>query len=83
MLPIDEVENIKEFLLVQSLWSCCYGQPPDINGTVRVVMQGKHRIDYKFDPIRVLGTFRIKPTIEDGFCVDIYQLETTDVEVIK
>jgi hypothetical protein len=38
MLPIDEVENIKEFLLVQSLWSCCYGQPPDINGIVRVVM---------------------------------------------
>ena len=83
MLPIDEVENIKEFLLVQSLWSCCFGQPPDINGTVRVVMQGKKRIDYKFEPIKVLGTFRIKPTIEDGFCVDIYQLETKDVEVIK
>ncbi len=83
MLPIDEVENIKEFLLVQSLWSCCFGQPPDINGTVRVVMQGKKRIDYKFDPIRVIGKFKIKPTIEDGFCVDIYQLETKDVEVIK
>jgi hypothetical protein len=83
MLPIDEVENIKEFLLVQSLWSCCYGQPPDINGTVRVVMKGKKRIDYKFEPIKVVGTFRIKSTIEDGFCVDIYQLETTSVEVIK
>ena len=83
MLPIDEVENIKEFLLVQSLWSCCFGQPPDINGTVRVVMQGKKRIDYKFEPIKIIGTFRIKPTIEDGFCVDIYQLETKDVEVIK
>jgi hypothetical protein len=83
MLPIDEVENIKEFLLVQSLWSCCYGQPPDINGTVRVVMQGKKRIDYKFEPIKIIGAFRIKPTVEDGFCVDIYQLETKDVEVIK
>ena len=83
MLPIDEVENIKEFLLVQSLWSCCYGQPPDINGTVRVVMQGKSRLDYKFEPIKIIGTFKIKPTIEDGFCVDIYQLETTNVEVIE
>lgn len=83
MLPIDEVENIKEFLLVQSLWSCCYGQPPDINGTVRVVMKGKKRIDYKFDPIKIVGTFKIKATVEDGFCVDIYQLDTDNVEVIK
>ena len=83
MLPIDEVENIKEFLLVQSLWSCCYGQPPDINGTVRVVMKGKNRIDYKFEPIKIIGKFIIKPTIEDGFCVDIFQLETEDVQVIK
>jgi len=83
MLPIDEVENIKEFLLVQSLWSCCYGQPPDINGTVRVVMTGKKRIDYKFDPIKIVGTFKIKATVEDGFCVDIYQLDTEDVSVIK
>ncbi|MCA8958021.1 MAG: DUF3299 domain-containing protein [Planctomycetes bacterium] len=83
MLPIDEVENIKEFLLVQSLWSCCYGQPPDINGTVRVVMKGKKRIDYKFEPIKIIGKFKIKATVEDGFCVDIYQLHTDSVEVIK
>lgn len=83
MLPIDEVENIKEFLLVQSLWSCCYGQPPDINGIVRVVMQGKARTDYQFDPIQITGTFRIIEAIEDGYCVDIYQLHADKVEVVK
>jgi hypothetical protein len=83
MLPIDEVENIKEFLLVQSLWSCCYGQPPDINGIVRVVMKGNARLDYQFDPLKVVGTFRIGATFEDGYCVDIYQLEADSVEVIK
>ena len=36
MLPLDEVQNIKEFLLVQSLWSCCYGTPPDINKLPRL-----------------------------------------------
>lgn len=82
MLPIDEVQNIKEFLLVQSLWSCCFGQPPDINGIVRVVMKDK-RIDYLFEPIRVTGTFKIKAAFEDGYCVDIYQLEADSVEVIK
>ncbi len=83
MLPIDHVENIKEFLLVQSLWSCCYGEPPDINGTVRVIMKGKNRTDYKFDPLELVGTFRIEVTIEDGFCVGIFQLEVERVEVIQ
>ena len=83
MLPIDEVENIKEFLLVQSLWSCCYGQPPDINGIVRIVMKGKSRIDYQFEPIKIVGDFKIEATSEDGYCVDIYQLYADKVEVIR
>lgn len=83
MLPIDEVEDIKEFLLVQSLWSCCYGQPPDINGIVRVVMKGDKRIDYKYDPIKVTGQFKVVASFEDGYCIDIYQLEADEVEVIK
>jgi hypothetical protein len=83
MLPIDEVENIKEFLLVQSLWSCCYGQPPDINGIVRVVMKGDKRINYKYDPIKITGQFKVVASYEDGYCIDIYQLLTDDVEVIK
>lgn len=83
MLPIDEVQNIKEFLLVQSLWSCCYGQPPDINGIVRVVMpKGKHT-DYFFDPLKVIGTFKVEATMLDGYCVDIYQLHVESLEVIK
>ncbi len=83
MLPIDEVENIKEFLLVQSLWGCCYGTPPDINGVVRVIMKGNKRIDYEFEPIKVVGKFKVAPTIEDGFCVDIFQMDADSVEVIK
>jgi hypothetical protein len=83
MLPIDEVENIKEFLLVQSLWSCCYGQPPDINGIVRVVMQGDKRIDYKYDPIKVVGEFKVVASFEEGYCIDIYQLHAESVETIK
>jgi len=83
MLPIDQVENIKEFLLVQSLWSCCYGQPPDINGIVRVVMKGKTTTDYQFDPIKIVGDFKVEAAIEDGYCVDIFQLHADSVEVIK
>jgi len=83
MLPIDEVQNIKEFLLVQSLWSCCYGSPPDIHGIVRVVMPKGKTTDYFFDPIKLIGTFKVEATVMDGYCVDIYQLHLESLEVIK
>ncbi len=83
MLPIDEVKDIKEFLLVQSLWSCCYGQPPDINGIVRVVMPKGKTTDYFFDPLKVIGTLRVEATTIDGYCVDIYQLEVESLETLK
>ncbi|MCA8964479.1 MAG: DUF3299 domain-containing protein [Planctomycetes bacterium] len=83
MLPIDEVQNIKEFLLVQSLWSCCYGQPPDIHGIVRVVMPKGKTTDYFFDPLKIIGTFKVEATVMDGYCVDIFQLHVESIEVIK
>ena len=78
----DSLRIIKEFLLVQSLWACCYGQPPDINGIVRVVMKGDKRVDYQFDPIRVRGTFEVEATLEDGYCIDIFQLHASEVGLI-
>lgn len=83
MLPIDEVQNIKEFLLVQSLWSCCYGSPPDIHGIVRVVMPKGKTTDYFFDPIKIIGTFKVEATVMDGYCVDIYQLHVESLEALK
>jgi hypothetical protein len=83
MLPIDEVQNIKEFLLVQSLWSCCYGSPPDIHGIVRCVMPKGKTTDYFFDPLKIIGTFKVEATVMDGYCVDIYQLHIESLEAIK
>lgn len=83
MLPIDEVQNIKEFLLVKSLWSCCYGQPPDIHGIVRVVMPKGKTTDYFFDPLKIVGTFKVEATVMDGYCVDIYQLHVESLEAIR
>jgi hypothetical protein len=83
MLPIDEVQNIKEFLLVQSLWSCCFGTPPDIHGIVRVVMPKGKTTDYFFDPLKIIGTFKVEATVIDGYCVDIYQLHCESLEAIR
>lgn len=83
MLPIDEVTNIRHFLLVQSLWSCCYGTPPDIHGIVRIEMPKDRPIDYSFEPLLITGTLRIGATMEGGYCIDIYQLHADSVVVLQ
>jgi hypothetical protein len=83
MLPIHKIEDMEEFLLVQSLWACCYGQPPDLNGLVRVVMTNDNKVDYEIDPVRMIGKFKIEAYEEDGFIVDIYQLHTDKIEVLR
>jgi hypothetical protein len=79
MLPLDAVDNMAQFLLVESLWSCCYGVPPDIHGIVRCVMPAGRTANYSFDPAWIRGTFEVGATMEDGYCVDVYQLRVMDV----
>ncbi|MGC6486930.1 MAG: DUF3299 domain-containing protein, partial [Planctomycetota bacterium] len=83
MLPLDEVEDMREFLLVRSLWSCCYGTPPDIHGIVRCRMAAGRRVDYQFEPVKVVGRFAVQETREDGYCVDIFQLDVEVLEVVQ
>ncbi|MFK7739788.1 MAG: DUF3299 domain-containing protein [Planctomycetota bacterium] len=83
MLPIAEVEGMREFLLVESLWSCCYGTPPNVNGLVRCVMPERRTTDYLFDPLKLVGTLRVKETVLDGYCVDVFQLHVDFLEVVE
>lgn len=83
MLPIDEVEDIKTFYLVKSLWSCCYGIPPDVNGLVKINVKSKKGIGYQWDPILVVGTFRLKKVMDDDYTICIWQMDDADVRVIE
>ena len=88
MLPIDSVENIKEFYLVKSLWSCCYGVPPDVNGLIKVRLKTKKGIDFHYDPLLLVGTFKLEKEMDEDYCVAIYQLEAEvaraiDVESLR
>lgn len=79
MLPIDEVRDITQFLLVESLWTCCYGTPPTIHQIVRCRMPAGQTTDYSFDPLLLTGTLTVSPTVEDGYVVDIFQLQLTTI----
>ena len=82
MLPIDEVEDIKTFYLVKSLWSCCYGIPPDVNGLVKINVKAKKGVAYQYDPILIVGTFRLKKVMDEDYTICIWQMDDAVVRVI-
>jgi len=62
-MPLTEVKNITQFLLVPSLWGCCYGQPPAVNHIVVVKMPPGQTTKFYDDVIRIRGEFNVgKPS---------------------
>jgi len=83
LLPLYEFDNIKEFNLVASHWSCCFGVPPGINGWVYVhLAKGQKGLKNSTDPLKVVGTLRVREHKEGGYVVSIYSLEDAKATVI-
>ncbi len=73
MLPSVDFQDIREFHLVRSLWGCCFGAPPRINELVRITLP--EGVDYTYDGLEIVGTFRAVYETEDGIAEDLYRLE--------
>lgn len=80
MMPLTEVKNIKEFLLVPSLYGCCYGQPPAPNHMVVVKMPEGKTSKFMQDVIRVRGNFKVGETRQEGYLVSLYVLTPTEID---
>ena len=44
-----------------------------------VELQGGQTVDHTMDPVAVVGTFRVRERTEDGYVVDVFQLEAQSV----
>ncbi|HTS15980.1 MAG TPA: DUF3299 domain-containing protein [Verrucomicrobiae bacterium] len=80
MMPLSEVKNITEFILVPSLWGCCYGQPPAVNHVVVVKMPPGQTTKFYNDVIRVRGKFAVGETKQDGYTVSLYVLTPDKID---
>ena len=83
MMPLTEIKGIKEFLLVPSLWGCCYGQPPAVNHIVAVKMPAGQTAKFYSGPIRIDGQFAVGETKQDGYVVSLYVLTPDKIVEIK
>ena len=79
MIPMDQAENISQFALVPSLFSCCFGQPPQIQHTIVVSTPKGKAVTYCPDEIIVEGTLSVKEKKDDGYIVSIFDMEASSV----
>ena len=82
MMPLSEVKNITEFILVPSLWGCCYGQPPAVNHIMVVNMPKGQTSNFYDDQVRVRGTFHVGETRQNGYLVSLYTITAQSVTTL-
>ena len=80
MIPLDQAESITEFALVPSLFSCCFGQPPQIQHTLVVHCPKGKAVSYFPDQIVVEGTLKVEEKKDDGYIISIFEIDAKSVK---
>ncbi len=70
-----------QFLLVQSLWSCCFGAPPDLHEAVVVRAPDETR-RFEGRGVRVYGRFEASEMLEDGYVTSLYRLDSEHIRAM-
>jgi hypothetical protein len=83
MIPMDQATNITQFALVPSLFSCCFGQPPQIQHTIVVNVPKGKSLAYCPDEIVVQGKLAVKEKKDDGYIISIFEVAADSVKVAK
>ena len=79
MMPLDTYDNIRSFILMPSLFGCCYGQPPAVNHVVLVKMARGKRARYFEDAVRVRGRFHCGEEKKDIELLSLYRIDADEV----
>ena len=75
MIPtLDEGRRVREFLLVRSQASCCFGIPPQLSDLVSVRMTGAPAEILVDRPVNVIGIFHIHETWAGDCIASLFQL---------
>jgi|GEM_PF-3658638 hypothetical protein len=82
MMPDIDFEHIQKFHLVRSLYSCCFGAPPQLNEVLRVELTDAEGMDYTYNTIEVRGILRVVFEMEDGLVEDLLRLENATYRVL-
>jgi hypothetical protein len=74
MLTLGDSEAMREFVLVESLWGCCFGAIPDVNQTIIVRLAPDANVDYSAAPLLVTGRLEVGEERQGGFVTSLYRI---------
>jgi hypothetical protein len=80
MIPLDQADKIKQFVLVPDLFSCCFGQPPQVQHSIIVSCPEGKAVAYYPEQIQVEGKLNVQEKKDDGFIVSIFEVNCTSVK---
>src|SRR5262249_53012334 len=80
MIPMDQAVNITQFALVPDLFSCCFGQPPQLQHTIVVNCPKGKAVSYYPDEITVEGKLTVAEKKDEGFIISIFQVDVNSVK---
>lgn len=79
MIPLDQAETITDFMLVPSLFSCCFGQPPAVQHTVLVHCPADAPVAPSAGPVSVTGTLTVREKKDGSYVTNIFELRACSV----
>jgi hypothetical protein len=80
MIPLDQADKIKQFVLVPDLFACCFGQPPQVQHSIIVACPEGKAVSYYPEQIQVEGKLNVEEKKDDGFIVSIFEINCTSVK---
>lgn len=83
MIPADD-PDARHFLLVESLWSCCFGVPPLVTQVVSVTLGPEQEAPgFVTAPLLVWGRLEVGPRRDDeAYLLDLYRLKDARCRVL-
>ncbi len=80
MIAVDvEGEKVLTFYLVRYPFGCCYGQPPQMNEYVYVVMAKDEHASYQMHAaVTTYGTLKVAEEVEKGALLSLFQMAGED-----
>ena len=80
MIPLDQADKIKQFVLVPDLFACCFGQPPQVQHSIIVNCPEGKAVSYYPDQIVVEGTLKVEEKKDDGYIISVFEVACKSVK---
>ena len=73
--PDGQTDNIKQFVLVPDMGTCCFGGQPKLTDMIQITLQDPLRTKYSYTRRSFAGTFHLMARATDKVGNVIYHLD--------